>query len=242
MSLRRVVCGALLVAAAWGLVSAPGAAATTVTVGQLFTPNNTCSPDTFLQTGVASGRSYTVPKAGVITSWSYQDAASTVSGLKLKVGRSAGSKMYTIVAEATAGTQTANSVNTYSAHIKVKAGDLIGLYTSGSGDCSKVTGSTLDTYAVTVGDQLPGTTTTYGGFRKTRFPISVKVALDCVVPKLKGKTLTAANHSLAHASCRLGKVTKKKSSGKPGIVLSQKPKPGKQLSPGAKVAVVVSKR
>jgi hypothetical protein len=48
---------------------AASAVATTVTVGQLFTPNyDACSPGTALVTGVASGNSYRVPKAGVITS------------------------------------------------------------------------------------------------------------------------------------------------------------------------------
>jgi beta-lactam-binding protein with PASTA domain len=61
------------------------------------------------------------------------------------------------------------------------------------------------------------------------------------VPNLEGKTLAAAKDSLTDASCTLGKVTKKKSSRKPGIVLSQKPKPGTQLPPESKVAVVVSK-
>src|SRR5436305_4548411 len=95
----------LLIAFAGVLLSASVALAATVTVGQLFTPTDLFCGGTFLETGVASGRSYTVPKAGVITSWSFHDGAQTVSGLKLKVGRSAGTGMYTIVGEAAAGTQ-----------------------------------------------------------------------------------------------------------------------------------------
>jgi PASTA domain len=236
--LRRGVCGALLVALACGLLSASSAGATTVTVGQLFTPMSGCGGATFLQTGMASGTSYTVPTAGVITSWSFEDGASAVSGLKLKVGRSATVGNYTIVADAAAGTQVANTVNTYSAHIPVKAGDLIGLFATGSGPCASVTGNAADTLVSAFGDQSPGTTTSYMSAANFKFPISVKVAV-CVVPKLKGKTLSAAKDALADASCALGKVTKKESSGKPGIVLSQKPKAGTE-PPGPKVAVVVS--
>jgi DNA-binding beta-propeller fold protein YncE len=64
----------------------------------------------------------------------------------------------------------------------------------------------------------------------------------CVVPKLKGETLAAANTALKKAQCALGKVTKKTSAGPAGIVLSQKPTAGTHLPAGSKVAVVVSKR
>ena len=70
----------------------------------------------------------------------------------------------------------------------------------------------------------------------------LKVKPQCVVPKLKGKKLGKAKKALRRADCRLGKVTRKTSKGKPGRVIRQKSKPGKILRPRAKVAVVVSKR
>jgi hypothetical protein len=226
----------LVVVSAFGLVSAAGAAAKTVTVGQLgFTPNQACAVDTFLQTGVASGRSYTVPKAGVITSWSFQEAVSTVPGLKLKVASSAGSGMYTTVAEAAAGNQTALKVNTFKAHIPVEAGDLIGLYESAEGECAADTNNSLDTLVYAPGDQAPGTTTSYFSAPGFKLPISVKVALDCVVPNLKGKTLKAAKKALKKAGCRLGKVRPEGQT--KGKVKRQKPAAGKTLAPGAKVNV-----
>jgi hypothetical protein len=208
-----------------------------VRVGQLFTPNSTCGPGTYLQTGVAGGRSYTVPKAGVITSWSFKDADSKVSGLKLKVGRSAaGYDSYKIVADAAAGSQKKNAVNTYMAHIKVKAGDLIGLYTSGSGDCGSFPTNSGDTnvYALN-SDVPPGTTTSFTPETMSKFPISVKVALDCVVPNLKGMTLKVAKKTLKANSCTLGKVTPKGQT--TGKVKSQDPAAGKTLKPGAKVNI-----
>ena len=64
----------------------------------------------------------------------------------------------------------------------------------------------------------------------------------CVVPKLVGLKLKKARAKLAKAHCRLGKVTKKASSlKKKGRVLSQKPKPRRQLANGAKVKVTVGK-
>jgi PASTA domain len=224
---------AVLLAFVFGGSFAATAAATTVSVGQLFTPTYVCAgAGTYLQTGVASGTPYTVPKAGVITSWSFQDGAATVPELKLKVGRTAGTGMYKILAEKKAGAQTANKVNTYHAHIPVKAGDLIGLFKNG-GDCAIPTGNNMDSYVGTGGDVAPGTTTSFGPGVGYKFPVSVKVALDCVVPNLKGKTLKAAKQALKANSCTLGTVTGPRT----GTVKSQKPAPGKTLKPGAKVNV-----
>jgi PASTA domain len=66
--------------------------------------------------------------------------------------------------------------------------------------------------------------------------------VDCIVPKLTGKKLSAARKSLTRAHCGIGKVTKKLSpTVKTGEVISQKPSPGKHLKEGAKVRLVVSK-
>jgi hypothetical protein len=235
MRLRRDVCGALLVAAACALMTA-GAGAKTVRVGQLFTPDAGCGQYTYLQAGVGSGTSYIVPEPGVITSWSFQDAPhSTVSRLRLKVGRSAGSGMYKIVGSATAGAQKANSVNTYSAHIPVKAGDLIGIYTRGGGLCGDATSNGGDVLLAAFGNQMAGTTTSYDTLYYFKLPVSVKVALDCVVPNLTGDTLKAAKKALKQASCKLGTVTPKGQT--TGKVKSQSPAAGKTLAPGAKVNI-----
>jgi hypothetical protein len=236
VNLGRRVWRAALVAVAFGALFATSAGAKSVRVGQLFTPTAPCQTQsagaTVLQTGVASGRSYTVPKAGVITSWSFEDGAATVSALKLKVGRNAGASLYKIVGEALAGAQTANAVNTYHAHIAVKPGDMIGIYLNGTGNCATMTGNSADTWAASTSDVLPGTTAMFGMSTGLKFPVSVKVALDCVVPHLKGKTLKAAKRALKAHSCRLGKVR-----GKGRRVKRQRPRAGNTLKPGAKVNV-----
>jgi PASTA domain len=67
-------------------------------------------------------------------------------------------------------------------------------------------------------------------------------ASKCVVPNLKGKTLTAAEKAITQAHCAVGKVKKGKSSHvKKGHVISQSVAAGKALSRGAKVSLVVSK-
>jgi PASTA domain len=69
-------------------------------------------------------------------------------------------------------------------------------------------------------------------------PFVVKVTGPaCVVPKLKGKTLSAAKTALKAAHCALGKVTPKGQT--MGTVKKQSPKAGKVLPAGSKVNVTL---
>jgi hypothetical protein len=157
-------------------IGAPGASAST-TVGQLFTPTITnCDPFTLIMTGVAAGNSYTVPSPGVITSWSWQDGGLAVGGLKLKVGRSPDGVNFTIVGEAVAGPQSANSVNTYLTQIPVLAGDKIGVY-EGGGQCGSL-GTPSDTYAFTTVDVPANTTAPFVSDDGAKIPVAATVEPD----------------------------------------------------------------
>ena len=65
---------------------------------------------------------------------------------------------------------------------------------------------------------------------------------NCVVPKVKGKTLSAAKRAIKSHACSVGRIKHATSrTVKKGHVISQKPKPGRRLPHGAKVNLVVSK-
>ncbi|HWN73760.1 MAG TPA: IPT/TIG domain-containing protein, partial [Solirubrobacterales bacterium] len=88
----------------------------------------------------------------------------------------------------------------------------------------------------------PGTVsvsvTTFAGTNPdTRFDDYVYLA--CVVPQLKNRTLKLAKKLLKRRGCKLGHVKKVNapSPKKVGKVLKQTPKPGKILSPGARVRI-----
>jgi hypothetical protein len=67
-------------------------------------------------------------------------------------------------------------------------------------------------------------------------------ALDaCVVPKLKGLTVSAAKSELKARSCRLGKVSRVHAKGKRGRVVSQSLKSGSRPRVGTKVAVKIAR-
>jgi hypothetical protein len=64
----------------------------------------------------------------------------------------------------------------------------------------------------------------------------------CIVPKVKGKGLKAAERAIKSHACRVGKVKHAFSTHvTKGRVISQRPTPGKRLAHGAKVNLVVSK-
>ena len=67
-------------------------------------------------------------------------------------------------------------------------------------------------------------------------------AKACIVPSLAGQTLSAARKRLTVANCALGKVTKRKSTRKPGVVLSSSPAKGKNLAAGTRIALAVARK
>jgi hypothetical protein len=69
----------------------------------------------------------------------------------------------------------------------------------------------------------------------------VTVALRCVVPSLRGKTVAKARRALRLAHCRLGRVSSTRSRRRRGLIVAQRPRPGAVRADGAKVSVVVSR-
>lgn len=149
-----------------------------VTVGQLPTPTSSCGTLTVLQTGVATGNSYTVPSPGVITSWSVKNAGTTIAGLEFRVGRNVGGENYQIVGASVAGVQTPNSVSTYPAQIPVQTGDVIGEYASGGGMCGVMTTNAGDTVAAVASKQDLGQTTTYATSADAMLPVAATLEPD----------------------------------------------------------------
>lgn len=194
-----------------GLFLTASANASTITVGQLAQPNNSseCTGRTILQTGDSSGTTYTVPVAGVITSWSFWEGGAPVSGLELKVARPAGGVNFTIIGQAAAGPQSALFINgPYPTDIPVQPGDVIGIY-SASGNCLLATGNGEDRFVSKTGDIAPGTVLvpdlTGTG---VRIPVSVQVQPQPGIsligpssgPTAGGTSVTIAGHDFTGAS------------------------------------------
>jgi parallel beta-helix repeat protein len=68
-----------------------------------------------------------------------------------------------------------------------------------------------------------------------------RVVSECVVPKVKGRTLRAARSAIARAGCRLGTVGKRYSKARKGRVISQSLRAGRRVAVGTKVNVMLSR-
>lgn len=112
---------------------------------------------------------------------------------------------------------------------------------------SSVTFGTTEAQSFTVDSESRITAVLPALAAKSVSPVSVRtpagtgsapvafVATACVVPKLVGSSLKVAKRRLRRATCRVGRVKGRRSSG--ARVVKQRPKPGRPLPPGAKITV-----
>ena len=174
--MRSAVWGAAA-AVALMLVSGPSATAATQ-VGQTFVPTGDCGTDfTHLQTDTDPPGQYTIPSAGVVTSWSFQAAASAPQ-IELKIARPLGAAQFTIVGESDRKSPALNMLNTYPERISVQPGDVIGLYVSTSDLCADTLAGSFVRSAS--GDRPAGSTDNYTlAPVPARLDVSALVEPDC---------------------------------------------------------------
>jgi hypothetical protein len=151
-------------------------------VGQWFDPVSLCDQATFAVTAVDSGTSYTVPAAGVLTSWRAQAPAGPhADPMKFKVFHPTGTPHeHTVLAESALENLTGGGLASFPIRVPVQAGDLIGLYSHGNnGYCGELSGDSLDTFDfVNVTDVPAGTTTTYSQGLQFRFDVAATLEKD----------------------------------------------------------------
>lgn len=318
----RPLCAAAILAASITALTAPGAGASTVTVGSVlpieFTQQTFGQVATRFNTSLPEkGASLASPATGTIVRWRMQGAEG--GPYYLRVLRPNGKGAYEAAGTSGPATPVGSGLQTFTSHIPIRAGDLIGIdpthatdgigiaevpgasfayvfpppfdgatvAPSGTGagaelelsaevqpapsvvQVSPAGGSVLGGTKVTItGEDLTGATSVaFGTEVASQFevvsdteitatspraaePGSVDVSVTsvagtsaigkrtdlftyraCVVPKLKGKTLSVVRAVLSRAHCKLGKVKGK------GRVANQSPAGGRVLSPGAKVGV-----
>jgi PASTA domain len=93
----------------------------------------------------------------------------------------------------------------------------------------------------TVSTGVSGATVKIGGLPEPVVATPRPKATGCRVPHLKGKTLKAARKALDKHDCRPGKVKRRHSGRVPkGSVIAQRPRAGRVIGAGGRVAIVVS--
>ena len=173
----------LIAAGLVALMAAVPASAATI-VGQTFVPDgNSTSNYTSLQASTP-GHEYVVPSAGILTSWSFQAAATNIpQNMKFKVARPGGGNTYTIVGDSTAKTP-APGLNTFTEiSIPVQPGDVLGFYTGSVDGAFVYDGSATSQFTESEfnGDVPPGgpPTTFDGPYTLYRLDISATLEADC---------------------------------------------------------------
>jgi virginiamycin B lyase len=70
----------------------------------------------------------------------------------------------------------------------------------------------------------------------------ISAPVQCVVPNVMRKTLAKAKRLIVAAHCQVGRITRVRRHGRPGVVFAQRPAPGRKLAAGHKVDLKVSHR
>src|SRR5262245_11989258 len=156
------------VAAVSLLVSVPQGVAAPATIGQLAPPSppTTCNgAGELIQTTVAAGDAYTVPTAGVITSWSTNAATGTGQMFKMKIFRLVSGTTYTIVAHDGPRPLASGAFNEFAVNIPVQAGDVLGMHEYATAmvpnACTFATGMMGDRYGFASSDPDDGAPQTF---------------------------------------------------------------------------------
>lgn len=140
---RRISLGAAMAMSAIALFAATAAQARTITVGSVLPPGGTAKTfdavQTLFNTALPEkGANLVSPVNGAIVRWQAQDLKG--GPFQLRVLRPNGSGAYTAVGTSAAVTPSGTGLQTFTANIAIKAGDLIGIDpTSATDEIGEVT-------------------------------------------------------------------------------------------------------
>jgi hypothetical protein len=112
------------------------------------------------------------------------------------------------------------------------------IHCTASDPTSGLQGCTISGFKKTKGPHKLTATATNGAGETTKSTLTYGVNPVCKVPKLKGKSLSAAKRALGRSGCKLGKTTPKHPAGG-AVVRSSSPKAGTLLRVGAKVKLTL---
>jgi hypothetical protein len=156
--------------------TAPAAQAT-VAIGQTGADSAiVCSADDEAQPPVSTGQPYTVPSTGgvanwILTSWSHEAGPGSGQQAKVKVWRQVSGLTYTVVGQDGPRNLASGVLNTFTASIPVKTGDILGI-TPISGAVRCAFGPPGEQYYFGAGDTATGGQATFIASSGRRLNIS----------------------------------------------------------------------
>jgi len=223
------------VAVALSFLGASIAQAATVTLGSPLTnalPSRTIAISATVRQTALPGATLVAPFDGQIRSWKVINAS---GGWTLQVLHPSGGGF--VSTASTHGGTLAPGIVTFPSSLPIQAGDSIGVASdspsSTLGTRDATPGAAFDAYIPPLTDNSTPRRSRLSGTRELGF--NATVVSNCVVPKVKGRTLGKAKNMLRTAGCTGGKVKRK--GGK--TVTKQKPSAGTEVPPGTPVRLTL---
>jgi PASTA domain-containing protein len=230
----RVKVAAVGVAGVLSLLGASAAQAATVTLGSPLTnalPSTTITFSATVRQTALPGATLVAPFNGQIRSWKVINAS---GGWALQVLHPSGGGL--VSTASTHGETLGPGIVTFRARLAIRRGDSIGLASdsasSALGNSDATPGAALDAYIPPLTDNAAPRTSSTSDTLELGF--NATVVSNCIVPRVKGKTVKKATKKLRAAGCK-GKVRKK--GGK--RVTKQKPPAGTEVPPGTPVKLTL---
>jgi hypothetical protein len=231
----RLKAAAVGATGALSLLGASAAQAATVTLGSPLTkalPSRPIAISATVQQTALPGAALVAPFDGQIRSWKVINES---GGWTLQVLHPSGGGFVSTVS--TRGEALGPGIVTFTARLPINAGDSIGLASDSAsstlGNSDATPGAAFEAYIPPLTDNSAPRSSSTSGTRELGF--NATVVSNCVVPKVKGKTVKKATKKLRAAGCTKGKVKKK--GGK--RVTKQKPVAGTEVPPGTPVKLTL---
>jgi adhesin/invasin len=188
--------------------------------------------------------------AGPITVTAASGALSAVTTFSVVPGAAAASQS-TLSASPASIPANGTSLSTITLHAKDAAGNALSTSAGAvalhatAGRLSAVTDLHNGTYTASLSaGTAPGQAIVTGELdgETIGVPVAVTLEAQCIVPRVRGKTLGAAKDALRHAHCGVGSIKSVRSTTvAAGKVISQSPVAGRMLAAGSKVRLTVSR-
>jgi len=212
------------------LAGAGSAQASTVTLGSALTDPSLASvtfgnASTLVQTSL-TGRTTVAPITGTVINWKVLGASG--GPLKLQIVHPVGGGSFIAAGTSSPGTITGTGVLSFTSHLRINAGDLIGIQSTAGTDRIALTpsspaGTNYDYWIPPLADGAAGRAPTSNS-NPRELGLQATVATDCTVPDLKGTKLGAAQTAVTDAGCTNGIVnrpTKKRARKRAKFVVAQ---------------------
>jgi hypothetical protein len=223
------------VAGVVSLFDASSAQAATVTLGSPLTnalPSDPITISATVRQTALPGATLVAPFNGQIRSWRIINAS---GGWTLQVLRPSG--VGVVSTGSTHGEPLGPGIVTFTARLPVRAGDSIGLASDSASSTLGTNGATpgaaIDLYVPPLTDNTAPRTSSTSRPREVGF--NATMVSNCIVPRVKGKTVKKATRKLRAAGCTKGKVRRKGAK----RVTRQKPRAGSEVPPRTPVQLTL---